>query len=332
MYFNLPTRQGAPGEGPMGDGRVVPQFPIVSPGKIILKSVFVSDLTSTRSGKPVSYTEYKPTFAVCGGIQIEFGHTGPLSDRINAAIKTAPPRNCQEYSTGPDTVRGCNYELNLQLDAGEPIGFNSGRAFGFDFGAYDSSAPQQKFAQPERYGFEGRYNVCPLDLFEPNARAKFYSYLGQLVSQTKIQLRTSEPLCGTPMQDVAGTAQGNWFVNPKEPNPEDNNLALVYDNIDPTKPVLSVGVSVKGLASNTYSFARKSSGAINREFSAIKPDGQVYCFEQLVKGQFASQPVDAITILVALTNAETLRLEARQASPCNASALTFSANAATFYR
>ena len=321
MYFGVPVTNGPPGTGPMGDGRVPASMPVMAPGKVILTRANVADITSTRSGKAVSYTEYSLDFNVCGGVKINYGHVGPVSHRIAAAIKQAGPPRCQDYATGPDQSHFCSYGLQVGIAAGEQVAFTSGRAFGLDFGAYDEKGRQLAFVHPERYQAEARYNLCPLDLFEPGVHAQL---LGR-VADFNGQPRTAEPICGAVNQDVAGTAQGNWFKDPRQPNPEDNNLALVHDNFEPTPPVLSVGNSVPGLPSGRYSFALQTSGLINRDFGAISPDGQVYCFEQFARR-------GGVIVLLTLGEAETLRLEARPAASCGAGPWTLSDGAVKFFR
>jgi len=54
--------------------------------------------------------------------------------------------------------------------------------------------------------------------------------------------------CGSVMQDIPGTAQGNWFLSGiKETYTEDPHHALVCSNIRPGNAVLSVGNSVPNL-------------------------------------------------------------------------------------
>lgn len=298
------------------------QVPVFAPGKMTLTSARAVKVTNARSGKQMTYDEYSLGFTVCGKLMLTFGHVGPVSEKIQAALTAAAQPRCNDYTTGPDSVHACLYVIRLDVAAGEQIALSSGRAAGIDLGAFDDSK-QQAFIHPERYHGEMRFNLCPLDLFEPPMRTQLMAKVADFNGKPK----TKEPICGSVNQDVAGTTQGNWFKDVKELNIEDNNLALVHDVFDPAKPVFSIGNSLTGLASGTYNFALKQSGTINRDFNMIKPDGQVYCFEELTKGNARAN----IIILLTLDNAETLRIEARRSTSC-AGTLTLSESAVIYYR
>jgi len=61
------------------------------------------------------------------------------------------------------------------------------------------------YANPSRYN--QRHVVCPFDLFVGSLRDSFLTRFGGPGGP-----RTIAPVCGTVMQDQAGTAQGNWLV------------------------------------------------------------------------------------------------------------------------
>ncbi len=84
------------------------------------------------------------------------------------------------------------------------------------------------------------------------------------------------------MQDVVGTAQGNWFLPGRQSDGVgflDGHLALVHDYIgDADQPLLVVGTGVPGLRSGQYSFGPASAGVANRDWSAVTADGRVHCY------------------------------------------------------
>ena len=268
MYFYLPLTSGPAGSGPLGDGRIPPRVPVVAPGRLALQSVSVSEKTTTVGGQPVSYTEYALEFGVCGGLSIRFDHVGPVSERIAAAIQGATPR-CQDYTTGGVQSHFCSYDrFELEVSPGEQVAFTSGRSYALDLGASDGRSAPLPFVHPERYQTEARYNRCPLDVFEPTLRGQLLARVGQIELSMGGRLtrpRTAEPICGTVNQDIPGTAQGGWFADPQRPYPEDNDLALARDEVDPSQPVFSVGNTVPGLASGTYAFTPRASGLVNRD-------------------------------------------------------------------
>lgn len=146
------------------------------------------------------------------------------------------------------------------------------------------------YANPSRYN--QRHVVCPFDLFVGSLRDSFRPRFGRTGTP-----RTIPPVCGTVMQDQAGTAQGNWFVgdvSAGSPEGWSKSLALVHDNFDPGQAVVSFG----GNGGNAFKldFTPTSSGTVNREFSGITPGTEVYCFEsasqqgQQTSTQSPSQP------------------------------------------
>jgi hypothetical protein len=113
---------------------------------------------------------------------------------------------------------------------------------------------------------------------------------------------------GTIVQDVAGTAQGLWFLPGVPTSPEDPHLALVHDNVDPSQPVFSVGNDTFGLSSGTYTYTPQSSGIVDRDFSAITNDGLTYICHYWEVGN-PSTPIG--TILLQMPTATTLQIEAQ---------------------
>ncbi|MCD6359048.1 MAG: hypothetical protein J7L90_03755, partial [Dehalococcoidia bacterium] len=130
--------------------------------------------------------------------------------------------------------------------------------------------------------------------------------------------------CGSVMQDIPGTAQGCWFLSGNsETYPEDPHLALVHDNVHPSQAVFSVGISVPNLESRTYEFPPQSSGLLNRDFSDITPDGQIYGFQ--TEGFSGA-------IIVKMPDAETLWIEAIEGGGTSPSTWSFTSNKAIFKR
>ena len=127
--------------------------------------------------------------------------------------------------------------------------------------------------------------------------------LGSFDGRTR---RTAEPVGGSIASDVAGSAQGAWF-NAAEPTyPETPHLAIVPDNIDPTRVDVSIGLSQPGLTAGAYSFVPTPNGLVNRDPSTIAPGAAIYCWEI---GYSASDRRGVF--LVRLDNATTLTMDAR---------------------
>lgn len=168
--------------------------------------------------------------------------------------------------------------------------------------------------------------VSPVPYFTPEAQSELEDALKSWDGRTQ---RTAEPKYGAYMQDLPGTAQGNWFTGGvslaipfQQPDPF---LALVHDYIDPGQPLFSTGTSIKGLPPGIYAYTPASEGRTNRDFADIRPDGEVYCFDSFgtlgtmrrtAGGLPASVPRGVI--LVDMPDAGTLRVEVREAVSCAA--------------
>ena len=175
-------------------------------------------------------------------------------------------------------------------------------------------------ANPNRWA-QVRYKraVCPLSLYE---KGLVLDQLLVLVQRDRVE--GEEMPCGSVLQDIAGTAQGIWFLyGTRETYPEDPHLALVRSNIHPSHAVLSVGNSVLNLNSNAYEFLPETSGLLNRDFPDIIPDGNTYGFQ-----------VDGFggIIILQMPDAETLWLEAQTDATIDPASWSFTESKTLFER
>jgi hypothetical protein len=111
--------------------------------------------------------------------------------------------------------------------------------------------------------------------------------------------RNGNPLCGSIVQNLIDTAQGTWFLGPKETVDESRHLSLVHENIDTSMGAISVGGTIS--KTGKVHFTPRQSGTINREFSQVKADGLTYCYQDegtiqvdkwYIPGRFLFQLVD----------------------------------------
>ncbi len=139
------------------------------------------------------------------------------------------------------------------------------------------------------------------------------------------------PICGEVEQDEPGTAQGKWYkLGTVEPLGEDQHLALVHDNVDPSRGVFSVGTSVPGLERNAWFFTPQSSGGVNRDFSQVTADGAVYCYEPV--GRSGCPPGTPLVILLQMTSETTIRIQKRDVARCDTGPWTLDADSVDFER
>ncbi len=189
-------------------------------------------------------------------------HVSSLSAKLLSAVNNFAGATCEPtYSTGGMSFQGCTLEpVNLMATPGEVLGLavTNGGVAGMDLGVYVNMVAMN-----------------PFEYFDAATRAKMEAKMSSFDGKTK---RTALPICGEYNYDIAGTAQGNWIKQGYQKTPEDNNLALVKDNITPSIQVFSAGNTLPGLNSGTYYFNPKSSGIINRNFADVKADGNIYCY------------------------------------------------------
>jgi hypothetical protein len=162
--------------------------------------------------------------------------------------------------------------------------------------------------------------VCAVDYLPPDVRASVHDLFG-----FGGQRRTAEPVCGTIMQDIAGTAQGRWFIN-DEWN-EQLHLALVRDQLDPSIGVFSVGTSIPSLPWDLYRFNPVDVGRVNLDFPHIGVDGLIYCYSPT-----STNPNRYLVYIQLLTNTR-LRIEGKPGMACGApESWAFTAGAVDFDR
>lgn len=314
MYFALPFEMTGGNDGPFGNGMVFPAQSVYAVADARIARLAVSDVVSTLSGEVESYQEFGLRLEVCDGLWISYGHVGPLSDRLQALVDEAEPDWCNSYSTGAWEIDGCEYTTNWTVEAGEFIAFTSGRAAAFDFGA----------TRPEGSDEWTRVSECPLNLYGEEQRVAFED----LLDTVRLE-RNGAPLCGTVYQDVPGTSQGRWFQTLEGHPTEDQNIALVHDNFDPSVPVFSMGNSLPGVQSDAYRFVPAASGNINREFALVTPDTGVACYEDLTD-RWGTEL--GMTLLVEMPDENTLRIEAVQQESCGSGPWSLSTTAVSYLR
>jgi hypothetical protein len=140
------------------------------------------------------------------------------------------------------------------------------------------------------------------------------------------------------MQDLPGTAQGNWFTpggaNFMNTTNFEPFLGLLHDHVEPGIPIISMGTSVKGVRLGLYSFTPQSTGTVNRDFADVRPDGKTYCYERFGSGQTRSGlnlgAIDGV-LLMTMPTTTTLRVERRAGATC-ANATPMGPDAFTFER
>ncbi len=265
--------------------------------------ITVTRLTSTKASWQTT-GDHGITFALCEDVFGYFLHVNTLVPEL-AEIFTKV--DCPDPET--PGYQHCSLDTNYEVKAGALLGqVGVENPSNFDFGAYDFRT-RLDYANPSRYGHPnflaiGRVKswsvICPLDLFDEPPKEILYDKLE----------RTGEPRCGEVMQDVAGTLQGNWYND--DTSDSDNTISFVFDNIDSTNPVISVA----GILTSPgyWKFTPTDSGLVNRHFSEITADGNIYCYQGLETVNFGFENVPGRIVAQLVSDTE-LMIE-HQAGSC----------------
>ena len=279
-------------------------------------------------------TDYAMTLMLCEDITLVFGHVSSLSaDLFGDTSSFKDWHFVKEYggASGRD-IRRWDKDYDVRVTAGEVLGTAGGNPgqWAWDFAIFDQRHPAENVANPDRYGGGAPIVACPLSYFE---EGPVLDQLVALVNRDKVE---GEALpCGSVIQDLPGTAQGNWYLfgtgNYPDTIPAGPHLALVHDNIHPLRGAFSVGTSVSGLRPDVYHFNPQTSGRVNLDFSQVTADDNVYCYDSLY--HYWGEPISpADSILLQLTSETTLRIEKRDAAECGIGPWAFQSNFAEFER
>ncbi|MCH7493047.1 hypothetical protein IID19_05735 [Patescibacteria group bacterium] len=296
----------------------VQDIPVYAPG-----DVTITEISSTyQSWADPPYTDYSINFSLCEGVSAYFIHVQSLTAKLQQAFDENKG-GCESYETGDRAVTNCRAGVKIEVTAGEILAQTARQGqHNFDLGVYDFNQEPWAFANPDRWA-RNRSNYsntrCPLDYYAGELKEKLFATLGDgNYGGYGIGVRTIEPICGTVGQDVPGTAQGVWFLKNSASGMhvgEDQHIALVHDNFDPTKGALSLGIALEdlGIPSRVYFFVPEHEGLYNRELSEIQAGSDVYCFN----GQGgAGNNFYQIPILIQLVDATTIKIGKLNALDC----------------
>ena len=300
-------------DGGHGYDRPPLEVDIRAPGNV--RVLGINSSTSWVNGV-LSYVDYDVIFAPCRDQMYELIHVSTLNPELTALYEAATPSRCDEYGPAEARYRYCKSTLELEMTVGTVIGTTGGKlSAALDLEAYDLAAKPLAFANPDRYisDLDLRLKImCPFDGFTPEARVEQMSRIGGYDGQP----RTEEPLCGEVMQDVPGTAQGNWFTGSfGGPVDWSKELSLVHDYIDPTNSAISVGGTI--MESGLWLFDSKNTGPVNRDFAQVVPDSQVHCYQGGVSTQGGQTPtIFPGRLLISLTSGTEMLVE-HQGGDCS---------------
>jgi len=301
------------------------EVPVYSPG-----DVWITRVKEIKMERPVpDTTDYSIFFSPCREFVGFYSHLATITEKIKSEIKP-PFRYCQDEEIGRFKLRSCEKYLGIKLSAGELMG-TVGQLewhYSFDLGAYDMRTPALNYAAPSRYKEGPKHIVCPLDYFKGEVKDTLKSKLGE-----NDIVRTIKPICGEVEQDEPGTAQGVWFVKDagRYARPE---LSLIHDFIDPTIGAFAFGFlpAESGLSPDVLHFTLKNEGLANRDFKDVTDDGNIYCYDRLVKQWSYDKKLEQLIILIQLTSPTTLRIQGKESNSCGSGPWAFSSHYAELER
>lgn len=318
LYFNVRT------DDSRNEHSVPAEVPAVAPGDMVIREIAFTEALNRKD-----WSDFGARFAVCREVVGYFDHLHSLSPKLQAAYDAGETISCNEYtlgygpSIGSIQYRFCRRQVEVPVTAGEVIG-TAGGGIGqrvFDVGLFDSRVVPAQVANPRRWWWGRRHiaqAVCAVDYFALGVKVQLEPLLGGHPNNEGP--RTIEPRCGQVIQDLPGTAQGTWVPPDERFIVHDTpHLALVHDPIDPRLAAFSVGerLAEAGIPPAVYRFTPRVSGYVNRDFSDIRADGKMYCFEtqgpQLHRDQAATT-----TILLAMRSDTSLQIGPGPTGGCGA--------------
>lgn len=295
---------------------------VVSPGKAEL--VAVEYHPGASPAEPEDWTLH---MRPCKEVSFYFHHIRTLSAPLLAAI--GPLDESNSVNLGEFRAK----PVSIVLNEGEFIG----AAKTFDLGLHDFRKTPQPFVNPARYAIDlpvliasvpslaadplaavvaprivpqSLYARCPIAYFKLLPRA---AMTARLSAFSGTPLASGIPKCHSHMQDVPGTAQGNWWpdFDPVHDKlfEESKAIALVNWNVDPTAQLFSFTRNTPGLTlalfdsgtpasalDATFEFpVRAGPQRTNRRFSEIN-DAQIYCYD-LVRIQHGGPHLRGVILL-----------------------------------
>jgi hypothetical protein len=301
-------------------GAVAPVKPVRFPGDL-----WVTEIWSTAF--PGGDTGYQVYYQPCNEMRGYFNHLKEVSPVLKTAFD-AGQKQCQDFVDQTGTILKCQVKVVVKVQAGETMGTSGDGSAGLDFGLADFRRPVQGLAIPEHYSSDYPYYVSPIDYYPADTRAAFEAKLG---GYDGVSPRTALPRAGTYLQDIAGTAQGNWFfpkIYYRTSTDISSAMALASDYVDPAQPVFSMGTSVSGVKMGLYTFALAPDTAedrrVNIAFSKVKVNGNIYCYDGFRTGRTAGAlPTGTIdgVLLLSLPTDTTLKVEKAGAAGATCEAL-----------
>lgn len=326
MYFNFPSFvSGGEVTYAPGNGWITQ----------IVEVLYPNNSVAPGGINPIYYFTFQP----CQEVSLLTG-LGTLSPALAAALPSGYT-TCSSFGQNLGGSNGsCVTDLQLPVRAGDPLTIGVVP----DFGALSDTRFQiSGFANPSRHNLNRGF--CPLNYFAPGVLPPSYTATGYVSGATPIP-RAAAPICGTNMQDIPGTAQGDWYFPGSDPTNEEAQMALVEDEVYTSSGVFSLGTdnAFPAIFQGKSFFQAKAAAdgtRIDYGFGLVN-DNQIYCYDTLgglFPGFMYSGDFTGYIVLIQLTDPakDTLNIELQNpggSANCTTTAGTwaFTGAALTFER
>jgi len=271
----VPLGQLNPPSHTMPTDHVYFYMSLLSPISVPSAAIVTTVVSQTRSGggQP-TVADYEVFFFPCADVRISLGHVASLFPRFSAKVGAIDGECRPSTQTGGFTYQQCLKNVNVNVSAGEAIGMS---AASLDVWARDRRVTvpyvNQARLSDATGDFGDKHVACVIDYYEASIADQLRSKLG-----SPKQPRTTPPVCGTVMHDLANTASGRWFRPGSPTYPEDPHLALAHDNYQPALAAFSVGTSIPSLPTGVYTFTPASTGRVNLDFQYVTTIGETECY------------------------------------------------------
>jgi hypothetical protein len=273
------------------------RVPLYFPADSTVFEVMEETRTNYATG---AYLEYSAmvSFAPCEGVDIMVGIISELPPELKSLIANDTgdcKETLKEKENGGKLASACRHAVNKKVKSGDLMGYelnvsesernNSGGTIhpdevkDIEIWAHNYNITPRTDIDLAWYDFATLpYSICMFDMYQGALQQSYLDKFGTFtVDDPPVFVpRTIEPICGSIVQTIAGTAQGDWFYGEKGQVDNAGNLSLVHDNYNPAIGAISIGGTLQ--YPTVIHFAPKYNGTINRDFSEVIADGNIYCY------------------------------------------------------
>lgn len=246
-------------------------FEVYAPGNMTIS--YIRKVTYDPPQGVIS-TDYTIDFDVCKHVSGSLGHVNNLSTYLLELVGEFGEEYGDEvwsYEIAGRTYTSYRKRVNTNVLAGDLLG-RAAIGGGYDFWLKDDRVELYWVNKDISEYFQ--HTVCPIAYFTEDLKTTLQAKMGGWIP-------VDPPgYCGKINFDVLNTAQGIWYREGwSGEDAEEFGLALVYSNFNVSKGAFSIGdAGNSSWDKNVYHFTPTDNGFLNRNFSQVTNDGNVYYY------------------------------------------------------